>query len=100
MDLNAFASGIKHSPAAMFAIGLATAHARLITHYAVLGVFKIPLMRRYLVGNPEEAKAALAVFVKEVDDDIDAAVAQDKAAAASAKAAPAPQPPAGPQAQA
>ena len=71
MDLNALVASIYHSPATMFAIGLATAHAKLILHYAVLGVFKIKPLRAWLVGNPAEAKAALAAFVAEVDADID-----------------------------
>lgn len=72
MDLNAFVSSVYHSPAAMLALGLATAHAKLILHYIVLAVFKVPALRAWLVGNPKQAKDALASFVAEVNADIDA----------------------------
>lgn len=72
MDINALVASVYHSPAAMLAIGLATAHAGLILHYVVLAVFKVPALRAWLVGNPAQAKAALAALVAEVDADIDA----------------------------
>ncbi len=53
-------------------IGLALANAKTLLHYAVLAVFKIAPLRAWLVGHPEEAKADLAVFVAEVNADIDA----------------------------
>ncbi len=72
MDLNALYQTASHNPVIVVAATLAVANAKTLLHYAVLAVFKVPLLRAWLVGHPEEAKAALAVFVAEVDADIDA----------------------------
>jgi len=80
MDLNAMYQTASHNPIVMFSVGLALANAKAIMHYAVLAVFKVPFIRAWLVGNPQQAKDALEAFVKEVDDDIDALQAKaDKA---------------------
>ncbi len=72
MDLNALYATLSHSPLVAFAAGVAVSNAKTILHYAVLGVFKVPMLRAWLIGHPAEAKADLAVFVAEVDADIDA----------------------------
>ena len=71
MDLSAMYQTLKNNPVAVFAAGLALSNAKTILHYAVLGVFKVPLLRAWLIGHPQEAKASLAIFVAEVDADID-----------------------------
>ena len=102
MDLNAI-KAVFHNPYAMLAIGVATGNRKELIHHAVLAVFKIPILRRLLIGNPQKAKQALEEFVAEIDADIDAlakdqaaAAAQTAQAAAAAPAAPAPAVPAGP----
>ena len=70
----------KQNPLAVFAAGLAVSNAKTILHYSVLAVFKIPLLRAWLVGNPAQAKADLAIFVAEVDADIDDLAAAHAAA--------------------
>ena len=85
MDLNAIVHTASHNPAVVFVAGLACANAKTILHYSVLGVFKVPLLRAWLIGHPAEAKSGLAIFVAEVDADIDEMAA--KAATAAAPAA-------------
>lgn len=90
MDLNMMLQTAKHSPVVVFAAGLACANARGLLHCAVLAVFKVPALRAWLVGNPEQAKAALAAFVAEVDADIDALQVSEARKAPPPPPAPAP----------
>ncbi len=82
MDINAAVAWAWNNPYFVFAAGVASANAKTILHYAVLGVFKVPVLRAYLIGHPAEAKADLAAFVAEVDDDIDEMQAEHVAATA------------------
>lgn len=81
MDINSLYSTLSHNPIVIFAAGMALSNAKAILHYVVLAVFKIPILRAWLVGNPQQAKAALAAFVAEVDADIDALQSSSVAAA-------------------
>ena len=90
MDLNAMYQTASHNPVIVFGAGLAFANAKTILHYVVLGVFKVPILRAWLVGHPAEAKADLAVFVAEVDADIDDMTAKAAVAAAPVTVTPSP----------
>lgn len=74
------------NPPSMLAVGLATAHLDKIIHATLLGVYKVPLLRALVFGNPQEAKAKLTALVNEVNADID----EIAAAHAAATSAPAP----------
>lgn len=68
------------SPSAMLAVGLAVANTKTIIHAGLLLVYKVPLLRAAVFGNPQETKAKLAALNKEVDDDIDEIAAAHAAA--------------------
>lgn len=70
MDLNALVSWAGHNPYVVFAAGLACSNAKTLLHYAVLVVFKVPLLRAWLVGHPQEALDRLDAFRDEVREDI------------------------------
>lgn len=85
----------KQNPVVMFSLGLAAQNRLLILHYAVLGILKVPLLRRIALGNPTEVLASIDAFRKEVSDDL-AEAAKADAAPASSPVAPQPQPSAPP----
>ncbi len=87
MDLNALVSTVKSSPAAMFAVGVAVSNRLLLLHYAVIGILKVPALRRIALGSPETVLATIDAFRKEVKDDLDAAAAAEAAKAVAAPAA-------------
>lgn len=94
MDLNALVATVHQSPAAMFAVGVAVSNRLLLLHYAVLGILKVPLLRRIALGNPDQVLATIDAFRKEVKDDLEEAA---KAESAKANAVPLPNaPPSGP----
>ena len=89
MDLNALVATVKSSPAAMFSIGLATAHIPFLTRTAFGAALKIPFFRAWIVGNPAQAEEWIDEISKELKQDIEQAAAAPAPAAAPAAAAPA-----------
>lgn len=83
MDLHAAIAYATNNPYIMFGLGFAANNRLLILHYAVLGVLKVPLLRRLALGKPQDVLATIDAFRKEVKDDLDAAAAQDAAKATS-----------------
>lgn len=87
MDLNALAAAVHNSPTAMLLLGFAAAHRRRLFRWGILGVLKVPLLRRVILGHPDEVLADVDDFRAELKEDMEEAAKEDAAAAAaSAKA--------------
>lgn len=90
MDLNALVATVKSSPAAMFSLGLATAHIPFLTRTAFGLALKVPIVRAWIVGNPAQAEEWVDEISKELKQDIEQAAAAPAPAPAAAPAAAAP----------
>ena len=71
----------KNNPLVVLAASLALQNRLLLLHYAVIGILKVPLLRRVALGNPTEVLASIDAFRKEVKEDLDEAAAAEAAPA-------------------
>lgn len=53
------------------AIGYATAHIPAMTSYAFFTLMRIPIIKNWIIANPEKARTMVDAIAKELDKDID-----------------------------